>query len=567
MFFWVKKISLFFVFISVSVFSQDTLAKYSYLELDDLIHSSISDSIETKIYLNYYKNKAIKERNNYEIALYYKNYVFLNKNDHRIKIIDSALHYAYKTNDKKLIGQTYSTKGVVYYNLKDYQKALENYLKAYSYIQQTDHLYSNFRLKYQIAVIKNYLGYYQEAEALFKECINYFAQEPTKYNMQRGYISSLEGLAWSLTKTNRLTESNKILKDAFKFIQLTKAPELDAHYNIFKQGINDYFLGNYDQAIQKIEEKLPYLYQNEDVAWVTIGKFYLGKCYWVKNQKDKSLEYLKKVHDVFDTQNYTHPDVRESYELLIEYYKSIDDKDNQIKYIEQLVKVDSVYNQNHKYLVKQIHKEYETQELLTKKRELEASLYVQKNRIILVSSIAGFILTISLIFHAIQRKKSKQIALKLIHQNEKIQETKDKEITQDKNSIKTQQLIKDDTTQKLLRKLQDFENKQKFRKPDISLEKLAKELETNTTYLSTIVNTYKSQKFNDYINGLRISYFIDEMVNNPDCEYYRFSLEAISKDLGFISSTAFSKAFNKHTQTSPSVFIKNLREKNHLHKL
>lgn len=553
------------IFFSGSTFaqkSQDTLSKYSYTKLNYLVFDSEKDSLRLYTYINEYKQRAFKEKNNERISAYYKNFVFYQKEENRLTFIDSALHYACKTNDKALIGDVYLTKGVVYHNIKDYQKTLDNYLKANDYISQTDDLYKKHRIKYHIGVIKNYLGYYEDAENLFTECIAYFGQDQASYNMQRGYVKSLEGLAWSATKTNRTEESNEILQTALLSVQKAGFSELDGHYIVFKQGINDYFLNNYDEAVRKIEEKLPFLYENEDFAWATVGNFYIGKSYWNKNENEKAIGYFENINEVFETKGYTHPDLRESYELLINYYKNQDNKDKQIKYIEQLVKADSIYNRNHKHLISQIHKEYETKDLLQAKKELETSLYVQKHKTALITTFAILIIGAGIIIYFFQQKKARQKAQELIRKIEEMQQPKVISFEPVQIVSKPQQ-IKDETTQKLLEKLNKFEEKQRFRKPDISLEKLADYLETNTTYLSTIINKYKAKSFSDYLNVLRINYIISEL-NNDNSDFLRYSLESLAKETGFKSASVFSRTFKQYTKVSPSVFIKELRNKKHL---
>ena len=137
------------IFISEGVFaqkSQDSLSKYSYLELDNLIHSTEKNTV----YLNYYIQKAKRENINEEIALYYKNYVFYQEEENRIAFIDSSFYYAHKTNDKALIGDVYRAKGVVYYNIKNYILTLDNYLKANDYINQTDDAYKKHRINIKL---------------------------------------------------------------------------------------------------------------------------------------------------------------------------------------------------------------------------------------------------------------------------------------------------------------------------------------------------------------------------------------------------------------------------------
>ncbi|MDY0090188.1 MAG: helix-turn-helix domain-containing protein [Flavobacteriaceae bacterium] len=551
----------FLIFLSGNISAQkvqDSLSKYSYTELSYLAFDSEKDSIRLHIYINEYKQRAFREKNNERISAYYKTFVFYQKQEDRFTFIDSALHYAYKTHDKALIGDAYLARGIVYHNIKDYKKTLDNYLKANDYISQTNDAYKKHRIKNLIGVIKNYLGYYEEAENLFRECVAYFGQDETSYNMQRGYVSSLEGLAWSVLKTNHIEESNQILQTALLSVQKAGFSGLDGHYIVFKQGINDYFLNHYDEAIRKIEEKLPFLYENEDFAWATVGNFYIGKAFWNKNDKEKAIAYFKNINEVFENQNYTHPDLRESYELLINYYKSKNDKDNQIRYIEQLVKVDSVYNQSYKHLVGQIHKEYETKDLLQAKRELQASLYIQKHKTAIISVTAILILVISVIVYAVQQKKAKKTAQELIRKIEDMQQSKVISFEFLKTIPKPQQ-IKDETVQKLLEKLNIFEEKQKFRHPDISLEKLAGYLKTNTTYLSNLIKEYRAKSFADYLNTLRINYIIYEL-NNDHSGFLKYSLDALAKEAGFKSGAVFSRAFKKYIKVSPSVFIKELTE-------
>lgn len=555
-------LSFLFVF-SVGAFaqkSQDTLSKYSYTDLHYLILDSEKDSLRLYSYINEYKQRAFRENNTQRISSYYKSFVFYQKKENRLTLIDSALHYAYKTNDKVLIGDVYLTKGTLYHSIKDYQQTLDNYLKANDYISQTDDAYKKHRIKNHIGVIKNYLGYYEDAENLFKECVAYFGQNQANYNMQRGYVSSLEGLAWSYTKTGRIKESNEILQTALISVQKGGFSELDGHYMIFKQGINDYFLGNYEQAILKIEEKLPFLYKNEDFAWATVGDFYIGKAYWNKKEKEKAISYFDKVNQIFETQNYTHPDLRESYELLIGYYKNQNDKDKQLQYIEQLVKADDVYNKSHKHLIRKIHKEYETRDLLQAKRELETSLYFEKYKTVIISIIA-LILGISVVVYVFLQKKAKKTAQQLIQKIESLQQ---QTVVVSKAVISSPKPISDEKVLQILDKLNMFEQQQKFLKTDITLNKLADEFKTNATYLSFVINSNKNQNFKDYINNLKINYILNELYKNDYESLKKYSLEAYAEKAGYTNTDTFSRAFKTYTGISPSVFIKELQNKKYL---
>ena len=56
---------------------------------------------------------------------------------------------------------------------------------------------------------------------------------------------------------------------------------------------------------------------------------------------------------------------------------------------------------------------------------------------------------------------------------------------------------------------------EKFLNKDMSLALLASHLETNTKYLSEVINKYKGKNFNVYINELRINYIVSKLKTNP----------------------------------------------------
>lgn len=539
----------------------DTLARHSFRELDDLIRENRRDSLKVRHYVNYALDKARNESNYDELVYHFRNYVFYQKEEDRLRFIDSALYYAYKSQDKTLIAGAYLGKGTVYHNIKNYQKTLDNYLKANAHITQTDDVYSKYRIKHHIAVLKNYLGYYEEAAALFKECIDYFGQDEKSHNMQRGYVSSLQGLAWSYTKTNRIAESSELLATALRSAERAKFSELDTHYPVFRQGINDYFLGKYDSALYKIEQKMPFLLENEDFAWASVGQFYIGKSYWDRGDRERAIGYFKKIDEVFESKNYTHPDLRNAYELLINYYKSQGDKDKQIRYIEQLVRVDSFYIQNYKHLISSIYNEYTTGDLLLAKSELETALYLQKNKNVLIVIVGAFILLLISGIMYYRQRKSKRIAQELIQKIKTLQD-RPPSIEMERPLVeevaKSPLQLKDEVAEQLLSKLNKFEQSQKFLQPNLTMDKLANSLGTNRTYLSSLINTYKKQSFSEYLNSLRIEYVVNEMVNHPDSVFFKYSFESLATHLGYSNATVFSRAFQERTGIKPSVFVKEL---------
>lgn len=112
------------------------------------------------------------------------------------------------------------------------------------------------------------------------------------------------------------------------------------------------------------------------------------------------------------------------------------------------------------------------------------------------------------------------------------------------------------TVHYILKHLEAFENEQGFLTPNISLYQLAKKLQTNTKYLSRVINSYKLKSFRNYINDLRIEYTLDRLKGKS--RYKKYTVKAMAKEVGFSTTEAFSKAFRKKTGTTVSDFLESI---------
>lgn len=115
------------------------------------------------------------------------------------------------------------------------------------------------------------------------------------------------------------------------------------------------------------------------------------------------------------------------------------------------------------------------------------------------------------------------------------------------------QLIPEKTEHGLLEKLYKFEKSNEFTQKNLTLHSLAKDLETNTRYLSEIVNKHKHKNFNAYINELRINYIVEKLRTEP--KFLNYKISYLAEECGFSSHTAFSTVFKTVTGISPKEFI------------
>jgi len=115
-----------------------------------------------------------------------------------------------------------------------------------------------------------------------------------------------------------------------------------------------------------------------------------------------------------------------------------------------------------------------------------------------------------------------------------------------------------ETEQLLLAKLKRFEQSTRFTSNDISLATLASQFDTNTKYLSEIINKHYEDNFNTYINKLRINFIIEKLKSDPNYIHYKISY--LAEKCGFSSHSSFATVFKAITGITPATFIELLKE-------
>lgn len=119
--------------------------------------------------------------------------------------------------------------------------------------------------------------------------------------------------------------------------------------------------------------------------------------------------------------------------------------------------------------------------------------------------------------------------------------------------IKRDSTILKESENQILNGLKDFEQSMLFVNKDMSLGLLAAELNTNTKYLSTIINRHKKKNFNTYINELRIHYITEKLKTDPTFLNYKVSY--LAEACGFGYHSTFTTVFKSVVGVSPITFV------------
>jgi len=531
----------------------DSLKNKSFDYLDDKIYALRKDSSKAAVYLYTYLVKAKKEENWKEIINGYQNLLYHGRPEQELTYADSMIFAGKKSGDNALIGSAYLTKGIVYYSQKKQAKALDHYLTANSYISKTKDDYLRYKVKYHIALIKFYIGYYEEAISLFRECIAHFK---TTQASERPYLNSLHCLGISYNKNGDYglcSQTNSIgIAECLRLNNI----EMKAYF-VHSEGINNYFKNNYGKAIREIEASLPQIDENNDFANIAIGNFYIGKSYWALHKREKALPYFLKVDKTFNEKEYLRADLREVYEILIKYYKGKNDLNKQLYYIDQLLKADALLYETNKYLIGKVHKEYDTPTLIYEKEQINEELQREKQYDIIFIAVISFLFTISL-FLTYRHYKNKKIYQKrydVLMQQIKDRDTITTKIKNDKSPIFG---INSETVTEILKQLEKFENDKKFLEKDWNQSSLATYLKTNVKYLASILSHYRGKGFYNYINELRIDYIIALLYN--ETKYRKYTNSALAEESGFSTTQRFVFAFKAKTGISVNFFIEQINK-------
>ena len=100
--------------------------------------------------------------------------------------------------------------------------------------------------------------------------------------------------------------------------------------------------------------------------------------------------------------------------------------------------------------------------------------------------------------------------------------------------------------------LQLMHSAKAYEDPELSLTQVAKQLQSNPSFISRMVNQGFQQNFNDFVNQFRIE-AVKEMLNKG--EQKKQTLLGIALDCGFNSKATFNRAFKKATGLSPKEWI------------
>ena len=531
--------------------NMDSISNLPYEQLDKYFEKyNIDTSIDLK-YARAYLNKAKKDQDTLRIANAFFHLSRCYTDSMSLYYTDSVILFTKEKNYDLYPERGYLLKANYLSYKGNYEEAIKFYYTTHEIsIRKNNKLYQ-YTSKFNIAALKNRLGYTREALGIFKEYATFIETHPVQNQKQLLSISLLNiGTAYFyLGKTD---SAEIVIKRGLTLSHSMEDTYLYPNFLILS-GANLYKLKKYKRAIDSLNKGKKYF--NEQVN-IMISNMYLGKTYYALKDYEKAIGYLTSIDSFLVKSGNIELELLETYPVLIEHYKNKKDIEKQLIYTERLLHLDSLYDRKYHNSINLINRRFNIPELVKSREELlkelqQKALSSKRNMYLLLLTC---ILALLAMAYFIARNRVYKKRFKKVISNAP---GKAYEVTvTNKNTAD----IDESLISEILMKLKKFESSNKFTNKNLTLTALAKELKTNNRYLSKIINENKGCNFANYINDLRLEFAIGKL--KTDEKFRAFTIKAIAGEAGFKTAQSFSLTFYKRTGIYPSYFLQQLQKIN-----
>ena len=569
--------SLLILLFSVSVYSQE-LSNIELLSLEDeglleyfetVRHDSLKASFVASIYLQRAKDRAdtiMMARGFDRLAQSYSPYT-------NIKYTDSVIALTLKSKHITYPAFGYILKAYNYDELDQFKKSNQYSYIAYNHALEAGNLSQQLYILEAFIFNKVVWGNKKEALALQQKRHQLLM---SKAYLQKLYLATRAGARDSIDGYYTKQKTDSYLSFAICHHYLAQRDSTQYYLDIAKDLIDDnrpnninamkslyyeismehyYFKKDYATSLKYNDSLM--IFSNLLNANLMNISLFKGLSLYARGDAIEGLAYLNKADSVFDTGDRINVQQQDNllFEKLKSHYSSLGDYKNQIKYLNKQLLLDSLLTIKTLGFEGDVIRKIETPTLIKEKQEVELKLASQtiksRQRVTYIVLIFG-IFTAVLLWYIHKQKIYKKRYHQLIDkQQNKLEVTSQ---TQQSDLNISEALIQD-----ILKRLEVFEKQQKYLTPDVSLQSLSKDLQTNPNYLSRVINFNRDKNFSQYLNDLRIAYALEVLQENPT--FLRYSIKAIALECGYTNATSFSRAFYKQTGMYPSFYIKKLSKK------
>lgn len=478
-----------------------------------------------------------------------QSYLFMDMKDSVKIYTDMADRYRISSNDKRYEALLNNIEGI--YAIKfefNYSEALSSFRKV------LDLSIDNNNIPLQILSLSNIVGiYYIRGD---KHGIGYAENAYNLignlgYDINNRYMYETP-VVLSMARMKYLSED---YNSALFF--LSKADSLIKEYEILniKSSVTLLYgdiytvLGNYQKADSCYSESLETANEN-DIGLLSQIYLNYGQFHETIKEYTKAIDLYKRGINI-SHQNHNMLFWSELLKRLSYIYSTIGDSEKAYYYNTQYNRyIDSISLKKLEQDFNALEISYKDMEYKYDLQSKELEIMQAKRNTLIAQSIIIIIVFISIAIYIIYRRQ-KLMYRKLFENHQKFVQR----FNSNMSVSKTDNNNTDTTEKELYIKAEILmQERQIYKQKDLTLDKMAKILDTNRTYLSKAINKFSGMSFSNYLNMYRIkeaTRIISDASND-------ILMKQLSDSLGYSSVPVFSKAFLKETGLSPSKYRKEI---------
>lgn len=380
--------------------------------------------------------------------------------------------------------------------------------------------------------------------------------------------------------------------------------------------------GNSERALQMLSEASVYI-SNTGLGATQRGTVnsWLASIHLSSGRPDSALVYLR-ANENIARENSQDDLLAETLRSLYELHKDLGQREKATVYLEEYLALsDKVFNQKAFNTLKNTQFQWDLDKSDNKIKDLteervRQQLHIEQQRSVIWTVISGLVVLVILIMIIYRQKerissaytdlyernrsmldKEKQLLARIREAQEQLQASKEREKSliamsneDDKTIQDTQTPESNDSSEPFieasvpvendteavddscsgdippelkLRLIRDIEAAMErpdlFCNPNFTINTLAEEIGSNTTYVSKVINKTFGMNFRSFLSEYRIK---ESMLRISDeAVYANYTINAIAASVGFRSQSAFISAFTKFTGMKPSTYQQIARKK------
>lgn len=435
-----------------------------------------------------------------------------------------SLELAEKERDTLTIMQSIGYIGNIYFNIYDYTRAARYMLKGYAMAEDCGDK------ELQSAFLTNLVGVY---------CKMHDKQEAQRYYKLLAACPSTKDYA---------TYRYYLLYNRARLYNVEGNPTMaiDYHKKAYQWAI-DKRLGTANELFQLCE----------------IGEIYLaeGKC-------DEAIAYGRRCENPARENNEL--DLLTSvYKLMADAYELKGDTKGTDNYRQLYFALsDSLFNRNKISSADKELDEYELRQTVYHINSLNNVITRQIVAIVAISAVVAILLALSVTLYRYNRKL-KMAHRTLIEKNdeltkadrdrqEMLQQWVDEADGNDEQARKNTALNQEQSKRLLAKIMTVMDDEGVIANPEFSLNMLADSVESNTKYVSQVINDNYGKNFKTLLNERRIR---QACLRLSDTTHYgKLTIQAIYEEVGYTNAVSFIRAFKKVNGMTPSEYQKCLAQ-------